>query len=239
MKIIADLHTHTIASTHAYSTVTEMAQAAADARLYALALTDHGRKMPGAPGAYYFESLGLIPKELFGVRMLKGMEANITDYEGNIDCEDSLASKLDWIVASMHTITIEGQPSFEKCTNAYLKLADNQHINAVGHSGTEVFKYDYEKVIPQLAKNGILIEINNSTFNFKKSSMSNCIDIIKICKKNNARIVVDTDAHFSTYVGRAEPALKVLKDLDFPQKLIVNGSVETMQAYMKEKHIEL
>ncbi|MDD6225664.1 MAG: phosphatase [bacterium] len=239
MKIIADLHTHTIASTHAYSTVTEMAQAAADAGLYALALTDHGRKMPGAPGAYYFESLGLIPKELFGVRMLKGMEANITDYEGNIDCEDSLASKLDWIVASMHTITIEGQPSFEKCTNAYLKLADNQHINAVGHSGTEVFKYDYEKVIPQLAKNGILIEINNSTFNFKKSSMSNCIDIIKICKKNNARIVVDTDAHFSTYVGRAEPALKVLKDLDFPQKLIVNGSVETMQAYMKEKNIEL
>ena len=239
MKIIADLHTHTIASTHAYSTVTEMAQAAADAGLYALALTDHGRKMPGAPGAYYFESLGLIPKELFGVRILKGMEANITDYEGNIDCEDSLASKLDWIVASMHTITIEGQPSFEKCTNAYLKLADNQHINAVGHSGTEVFKYDYEKVIPQLAKNGILIEINNSTFNFKKSSMSNCIDIIKICKKNNARIVVDTDAHFSTYVGRAEPALKVLKDLDFPQKLIVNGSVETMQAYMKEKNIEL
>ncbi|MCI7085464.1 phosphatase [bacterium] len=239
MKIIADLHTHTIASTHAYSTVTEMAQAAADAGLYALALTDHGRRMPGAPGAYYFESLGLIPKELFGVRMLKGMEANITDYEGNIDCEDSLASKLDWIVASMHTITIEGQPSFEKCTNAYLKLADNKHINAVGHSGTEVFKYDYEKVIPQLAKNGILIEINNSTFNFKKSSMSNCIDIIKICKKNNARIVVDTDAHFSTYVGRAEPALKVLKDLDFPQKLIVNGSVETMQAYMKEKHIEL
>ena len=239
MKIIADLHTHTIASTHAYSTVTEMAQAAADAGLYALALTDHSRKMPGAPGAYYFESLGLIPKELFGVRMLKGMEANITDYEGNIDCEDSLASKLDWIVASMHTITIEGQPSFEKCTNAYLKLADNQHINAVGHSGTEVFKYDYEKVIPQLAKNGILIEINNSTFNFKKSSMSNCIDIIKICKKNNARIVVDTDAHFSTYVGRAEPALKVLKDLDFPQKMIVNGSVETMQAYMKEKHIEL
>ena len=86
MKIIADLHTHTIASTHAYSTVTEMAQAAADAGLYALALTDHGRRMPGAPGAYYFESLGLIPKELFGVRMLKGMEANITDYEGNIDC---------------------------------------------------------------------------------------------------------------------------------------------------------
>ena len=50
---------------------------------------------------------------------------------------------------------------------------------------------------------------------------------------------MDTDAHFSTYVGRAEPALKVLKDLDFPQKLIVNGSVETMQAYMKEKNIEL
>ena len=47
--IIADLHTHTIASTHAYSTVTEMVQAAAAKGLYALAITDHARTMPGAP----------------------------------------------------------------------------------------------------------------------------------------------------------------------------------------------
>lgn len=238
MKIIADLHTHTIASTHAYSTVQEMVTAAKEKDLYAIAITDHGRKMPGAPGEYYFESLSLIPKEFNGVRVLKGIEANILDFEGNIDCEESLADNLEWIVASMHGNIIKDTPDIEKCTNAYLQLAKNKNINVIGHSGTVIYKYDYEKVIPELAKNGILIEINNSTFNFKKDSMENCVQIIKVCKKHKARVVVNTDAHFSTYVGNAEPALKVLKELDFPKELIVNASVETLKSYMKEKNIE-
>ena len=37
--IIADLHTHTLASNHAYSTVTEMVRAAGEKGLYALAVT--------------------------------------------------------------------------------------------------------------------------------------------------------------------------------------------------------
>ena len=41
MKIIADMHTHTVASTHAYSTIKEMAEAARDAGLEYLAITDH------------------------------------------------------------------------------------------------------------------------------------------------------------------------------------------------------
>ena len=55
MKLIADLHTHTIASTHAYATVTEMACEASKLGLFAIAITDHARTMPGAPGPYYFE----------------------------------------------------------------------------------------------------------------------------------------------------------------------------------------
>lgn len=239
MKIIADLHTHTIALTHAYSTITEMTAAAAQKGLYAIAITDHARAMPGAPGAYYFESLKLIPKELMGVRVLKGMEANILDFEGNTDCEESLADSLEWIVASMHGNIIRDSPTVEKCTYAYLQLAKNKNINVIGHSGTPQYKYDYETVIPVLAKNGILIEINNSAFLHKKDSVSNCIEIIKTCKKYGARIAVNTDAHFSTYVGSAQPALKALKELDFPKELIVNSSLETMQSYMKEKGIDL
>lgn len=47
-RVVADLHCHTVASTHAYSTVTELARAAAEQRLLAIACTDHG---PGAPDA--------------------------------------------------------------------------------------------------------------------------------------------------------------------------------------------
>ena len=60
-RIIADLHTHTLASTHAYSSVTEMIRAAAEKGLYAIALTDHARTMPGAPREWYFSSLHELP----------------------------------------------------------------------------------------------------------------------------------------------------------------------------------
>lgn len=58
----------------------------------------------------------------------------------------------------------------------------NPNVNVIGHSGSEYFKYDYEKVIPQLAKEGKLIEINDSAFRYKKSCASNCTQIAKLCK---------------------------------------------------------
>lgn len=237
MKLIADLHTHTIASTHAYATITEMSHEASKLGLFALAITDHARTMPGAPGAYYFESLGVLPPYIEGVRLLGGIEANICDFDGNIDVEESLQNHLDWIVASMHTTTIKGKPTLEKCTNAYLKLAENPNVNVIGHSGSEFFKYDYDLVIPEFAKNGKLIEINDSAFRYSRDCLGNCVTIAKLCKKYGARICVDTDSHFTHTLGRAYETLEMLKDIDFPEELIVNVSVDNLKAYFDEHNI--
>lgn len=142
MKLVADMHTHSIASTHAYATITEMAQEAHDLGLFAIAITDHARTMPGAPGPFYFESLAILPAYIKGVRVLHGIEANICDYNGNLDVEPQLQDNLEWVVASLHTLTIEGEATVEKCTQAYLGLAKNPNVNVIGHSGSEYFKYD-------------------------------------------------------------------------------------------------
>lgn len=237
MKLIADLHTHTIASTHAYATITEMVNEASKLELFALAITDHARTMPGAPGPFYFESLAILPKYMNGVRLLRGIEANICDFNGNLDVEESLQQSLDWIVASMHTLTLKGKPSVEKCTNAYLKLAENPHVNVIGHSGSPYYKYDYEKVIPIFAKEGKLVEINDSAFRYKKDCLNNCVEIANLCKKYKARICVNTDSHFTHTLGRAYDTLEILKDIDFPEELIVNANVSTLKSYLYEKHI--
>ena len=46
MKILLDTHTHTLASTHAYSTVLEMAKYASEAGMEAIAITDHAPAIP-------------------------------------------------------------------------------------------------------------------------------------------------------------------------------------------------
>jgi putative hydrolase len=46
MKLEADLHVHTIASGHGYSTIKEIMTAAAEKGLKTVAITDHGLNMP-------------------------------------------------------------------------------------------------------------------------------------------------------------------------------------------------
>lgn len=242
MKIVADTHTHTLASTHAYGSAKEMIQEAADIGLYAIALTDHGPNMPGSPRTWYFNNLNAIPSTYMGVRVLKGVEANITDFEGHLDVDEYTLKGLEWVVASLHNPTLdtsEVKLTVETCTNLYLKAAENPYINVIGHSGTPEYAYDYERVIPVFADSGKLVEINNSSFRQRKGSMKNCAEIAKVCKKSGARIIVNSDAHFMTQVGRVDEAFEMLREIEFPDELIVNSTIERFERYLKEKGIAL
>ena len=239
MNIIADTHTHTRASTHAFSTVQEMITAAARKGLYAIALTDHGYAMPGSPGKWYFESLGALPSTVDGVRVLKGVEANVMDFDGSLDMSDKVLKGLEWVVASIHCGLCKGKASVEAATNAYLKLAENPYVNVIGHSGTPKFKYDFERVIPELAHNGKLIEINDNTFYCRKDSCENCVEIAKLCKKHGAYIIVNSDAHFSSRVGHCSCAMEMLEEIDFPQELIINTDESRFKKYLEQNGISL
>ncbi|EOD9879151.1 PHP domain-containing protein, partial [Klebsiella pneumoniae] len=49
-----DLHMHTLASTHAYSTVHDYIAAAARKHIRLIAITDHGPEMVDAPHPFHF-----------------------------------------------------------------------------------------------------------------------------------------------------------------------------------------
>ena len=88
-NIIADLHTHSLASTHAYSTIREMVDSAAEKGLKAIAITDHARTMPGAPGPWFFNSMHELPLLYRGILLIAGMEANVIDLNGTRVIKDT------------------------------------------------------------------------------------------------------------------------------------------------------
>ena len=49
MKFVADTHCHTVASSHAYSTIIENVDEARKKGLKYIAITDHYGDIPGAP----------------------------------------------------------------------------------------------------------------------------------------------------------------------------------------------
>lgn len=237
MNILADLHTHTVASTHAYSTITEMVDAAKNKGLFALAVTDHGMTMVGAPDEIYFRNLHVLPQYINGVRVLKGIEANISSFDSTLDADDRLLRHLEWVVASLHSITIDEQPDVFKCTQAYLAVCDNPYVNVIGHSGSDYYAYDYDKVIKRCSETSTLIEINSSAIRNGRSNILNCEKIARLCKKHNARVVIDSDAHIQSDVANVGEAIELLERINFPHELIVNSSVENLKAYFTEKNI--
>lgn len=234
MKIAADLHCHTIASVHAYSTLRENIEAAKRMGLCALGITDHGSGAPDSPPFSYFENLTSLPEEADGIRLFRGVEANIMDYQGSLDMPERILKDMDIVIASFHKTCINPGTVMEH-TNAYLQIAENPHVDIIGHSGSAEFLYDYEKVIPVFGKNHKLVEINAHTFICRKDSIPNCKKIALLCRKFHVPVIVNSDAHSEFEVGQCEKAKEILLELDFPEELVVNTSREKLENYLKEK----
>ncbi len=238
MKIIADMHTHTIASTHAYSTVKEMAEAARDAELEFLAITDHTPNSTDGPHIWHFHNLHkAIPRELFGVKIVYGAESSVTDYEGHIDLPHGECAALDWIIGSVHTDILKSGTE-EQNTAAYLGLAANPDVDVIGHCANTKFVFDYEKGIKAFKEYGKLVEINESTLLWKNSE-KNYRSIIPLCKKYKVPVIVNTDAHFFTAVGQVQRSLELLREFDYPEELVVNLDREHILEHLKRKNKDI
>lgn len=224
MKAIIDLHTHTIVSGHAYSTVQENIEAAKKAGLKYLGMSEHAPSMPGGPHPFYFQNIYVIPKEVDGLRILRGIEANIIDFDGNIDVTEEMAIHLDYIIASLHTPCLKGGTKDEN-TNAYLNVMDNPKVKIIGHPDDSRFVFDKEAIIKKAKEKNILLEINNSSLkpdSFRQGSRENIIELLNLCKKYNVRVVLGSDAHISYDVGKFHYNSKIIEEANFPKELVIN-----------------
>ena len=158
---VLDLHTHTYASGHAYNTMNEMAYAAKEKGLQLLGITDHAPAMPYSSGPLHFLNLKVARREKYGLPLLLGVEANIVDYEGNLDMEEAVLKQMDIVIASLHTPCIKSGTQ-EDNTNAYLGAIHNPYVDILGHPDDVRYEVDYETVIREAKNYGTLIELNNA-----------------------------------------------------------------------------
>ncbi len=230
-----DIHTHTIVSGHAYSTLNEMAKAASDKKLKIMATTDHGPAMPGGAHIYHFHNLRVVPEFIHGVKILKGVEANIINYKGELDIPNELLSEMELVIASFHNPCINPGSVFE-CTNSLLKIVENPNVHIIGHPEDRRYSFDLKSVIEAAKENKVLLEVNNSSLlptTFREGSREGLIKILEECGKQDASIVLGSDAHHTSSVGRFDVALKLINEIGFPEKLIVNSSSEDFLTYIK------
>ncbi|WP_237487068.1 phosphatase [Vibrio hippocampi] len=222
MHFEVDTHTHTYASGHAYSTITENALAAKQSGLKLLCTTDHAESMPGAPHYWFFSNQRVIPRFLHDVGIVRGVEANIMTTSGDIDVHPSSFKSLDWIIASFH------EPVFAPVgrsahTRALLNIIRSGKVDALGHLGNPHFDFDFKAVAQCAADHHVAIEINNSTLrgHSRVGSVERCYQIAEEVKSAGGYITTGSDSHFYDSIGQFEHTSALLETVSMPTDKII------------------
>lgn len=239
MKFTIDTHTHTLVSGHAYNTIDEMAAFAAEKGVTHLAITDHAPKMPGSTGVFYFSNMGIIPRMKNGVKIYMGCEANIMDYEGKIDLSEYGLKGCDVVIASLHIPCIK-PGSIEENTNALIKVMDNPYVNIIGHPDDSRYPVDYERLVKAAKEKHVLLELNNTSLNPdgpRQGAYDNDVKMLNLCKEMGVCISIGSDAHIKESICGFDRAYQVIKDTEFPEKLIVNSDYKLYESYIGKKKL--
>lgn len=230
-----DVHTHTIASGHAFSTIQEMAISAKEKGLKLLGITEHAPGIPGTCETIYFRNLHVVPRQMYGVKLLLGAEINILDGEGNLDMDDELMSKLDLRIAGIHSLCYKWGTR-EANTHGMIKAISNPFINIISHPGDGTAELDFEPIVIAAKEHHTLLEINNSSLKpirKKLSARDNNIEILKLCKRYEVPVILGSDAHISFDIANYEYLPPLLNETEFPDCLIINTSIERFNSYLK------
>lgn len=234
MKNLIDIHTHTVLSEHAYSTFLENVNQASNIGLKYYGVSDHAYGLTGGISFYSLSNLKILPKEYNNVKILKGVELNIMDINGKVDFTIEQMSSIDYAVASIHTAAFKDELTIENCTKAYLNVLDNPKVKVLGHIDDGNTLSNYEPVILKAKTNKILIELNNSSLltGYRKNSRTNMLEIIRLCKLHNVPVIINSDAHFLTSVGKYEDVYELIKESNFPTQLIANFNEDIILEYL-------
>lgn len=234
MKHILDVHTHTLVSGHAYSTMREMARSAKEKGLELLGITEHGPAMPGTCHELYFRNLKMVERRMEGVELLLGVELNILDYDGTVDLKEEILSNMDVVIASMHIPCIKPGSEAEN-TRAYLGVMKNPYVDIIGHSEDARYPVDFDALVYGAKEHRKLLEMNNNSLDVRctrQGGRENYQKILELCKEYKQPIIVNSDAHTDHLVGCHEDAYQLLKEMEFPKELVVDRDVRMLKKYL-------
>lgn len=252
--IRCDVHTHTLFSRHAYSTIEENVRAAAEAGLELLGSTDHFGSMlsPGVPlegnpdsrDYQFFYNQEVWPRVWHGVTLLRGVEADIVDLDGHLfgygfpqpdritgmpyatcrDLDELVLGKMDYAIASVHNKAFTESATRAQNTRMYIKALENPHVLILGHIGRSDVDFDVDEVLAAARDLHKLIEINECSLTRRTAFAGRCRAIAVRCAELGCSISLGTDAHIAPSIGRFPFATALLDEIAFPENLVASRS---------------
>ncbi len=221
-RVIADYHTHTKYS-HGTGTIYDNAKVAKEIGLEVLGIADHGPANWGHIGStglevfdQIIEETKKVQREISGITILSGTEANITSFQGDLDIPLELQKRLDQVLAGFH-VTIrpkslrdgfqfmsswvlsrlsnrERQIARNNNTKAVISAVFRNEIDIITHPGLNI-SIDTPELARACVKKDTALEIN-TLHGFKS------LDFIETAAREGVKFAIGSDAHQPERVGR-------------------------------------
>ena len=194
-----DCHSHSDWSDGG-SPILEMAEAARDLGREYLVLTDHSARLTVAHGlneerlGEQLEVVRDLNEQLAPFRILTGMEVDILE-DGSLDLDLDLLSRLDVVVASVHS---KLRMDSRQMTARMLAAIESPHTDILGHCtgriivgrGRPQSTFDAEAVFEACARNDTAVEINS-----RPERQDPPEDLLRQAIALGCSFAIDTDAH--------------------------------------------
>lgn len=195
--IRGDLHVHTKRSDGSH-TLDELIRAARERGYEYIAITDHTKGLGVARGLNgekileELEEIRAVNRRLKGFRVLMGAEVDIrSDY--TLDLPDEVLSRLDIVVASVHSGFRQGR---EQITKRLISAIKNPYVSVIAHptgrliGERDAYDVDMEKVFSAAREAGKAIEINAYPLRLDINDT-----YAKRAKEMKIPVMINTDTH--------------------------------------------
>jgi len=228
LMIQFDLHVHTIFSQCGIHTALEILSRANELGLKGIAITDHGPALPG----------GRINTPLFerfrspypNLKLLKGMECNVLDAQGNIDLPPKVKNFTDIVLLGIHPNIPTGLGK-EAYTDMLINaIKNNPCVRIITHPNDPNYPVDYRRLAKVAKMAGVALELNNSKILYARAETQSAVDLVTVCRDEGCPMAVNSDTHAIHELALDDSVRPILKSTNFPEELIVNrDEVSTME----------
>ncbi len=195
--IRGDLHMHTTWSDGKYSTE-EMVLAARRRGYQYVAITDHSKSLGIAGGLSdddllrHMEEIRSINEQCSDIRVLVGTEVDIK-LDGSLDYSDELLSRLDFVVASVHSGFRQDR---KELTTRVVRAMQNPYVRVIGHptgrliGDRDPYDLDFDVVMKEAARTRTCLEVNA---NFHRLDLNDTL--CRKAREMGVHVIISTDSH--------------------------------------------
>ena len=227
-----DLHVHSIFSLCGIHTVLELLERAKELGMKGFAVTDHALTLGGRLNNPFFERFKSPCPQ---VKILKGVECNLLDENGKIDTPRAFMPFIDIVLLGIHPNTAKDLGR-EKYTDMLIAAIDkNPCVDIITHPNDPHYPVDYRRLAREAKSRGAALELNNSKILYSRSEIGEARELVKACLEERCRIAVCSDTHAIHELGTDESVRPLLKEVCFPEDLIVNRDEESALSFIESR----